>query len=87
MIEELGYHVDFFGQKGHYGVALMSREPALEVIRGLPGDDDDSQKRLITGIYRTPGGDEITVMNGYFPRAKAVSIPSSFLQSKSFMRT
>ncbi|WP_295538845.1 endonuclease/exonuclease/phosphatase family protein, partial [Thiolapillus sp.] len=32
MIEELGYHVDFFGQKGHYGVALMSREPALEVI-------------------------------------------------------
>ena len=30
-VEAMGYHVYHFGQKGHYGVALLSREPALSV--------------------------------------------------------
>ena len=84
MMEELGYHVDYHGQKGHYGVALMSREPALEVIRGLPGDDEESQKRLITGVYRTPGGEEITVMNGYFPQGESRDHPLKFPAKRKF---
>ena len=24
-VQQLGYHVEFFGQKSHYGVALLSR--------------------------------------------------------------
>ncbi|MBD3647566.1 MAG: endonuclease/exonuclease/phosphatase family protein, partial [Pseudomonadales bacterium] len=33
-VESLGYHVAFHGQKTHYGVALLSRTPPLEVIKG-----------------------------------------------------
>ncbi|WP_456377256.1 exodeoxyribonuclease III [Thiolapillus sp.] len=84
MIEALGYHVEYFGQKGHYGVALMSREPAIEVIRGLPGDDEDSQKRLITGVYKTPGGEEITVINGYFPQGESRDHPLKFPAKQKF---
>ena len=35
-ITALGYNVDFFGQKGHYGVALLSKVQATAVIRGFP---------------------------------------------------
>ena len=78
MIEALGYQVHYHGQKGHYGVALMSKEAPLEVIRGLPDDDDDSQKRLITGRFRTPGGEELVVMNGYFPQGEKRDHPVKF---------
>jgi exodeoxyribonuclease-3 len=84
MIEELGYHVDFHGQKGHYGVALMSRQPALSIIKGLPNDTDDSQKRLISGTYATPEGKEITVINGYFPQGESRDHPTKFPAKRQF---
>ena len=31
-ITVLGYNVDFFGQKGHYGVALLSKTKANTVL-------------------------------------------------------
>lgn len=46
-IEALGYHVLVHGQKGFNGVAILSREPATEVQRGLPGDDADEQARYL----------------------------------------
>ena len=30
-VEALGYHVEFFGQKSHYGVALLSKQPPIFV--------------------------------------------------------
>jgi exodeoxyribonuclease-3 len=35
-VEAMGYHVYFHGQKGHYGVAMMCKKPAIEVQYGLP---------------------------------------------------
>jgi exodeoxyribonuclease-3 len=35
------------GQKGFNGVAILTRQPATEVQRGLPGDDADEQSRYI----------------------------------------
>jgi exodeoxyribonuclease-3 len=35
------------GQKGFNGVAILSREPASEMQRGLPGDDSDEQARYL----------------------------------------
>jgi exodeoxyribonuclease-3 len=35
-IEALGYHVHYHGQKGHYGVALMSRQAPEEIRYGFP---------------------------------------------------
>jgi len=84
MIESLGYQVHYHGQKGHYGVALMSKEAPVEVICGLPGDDDDSQKRLITGRFRTPGGEEVTVINGYFPQGENRDHPVKFPAKRKF---
>ena len=38
VVETLGLVPEYFGQKGHYGVALLSRSPPLAVTRGLPAD-------------------------------------------------
>lgn len=46
-IEDLGYRVETFGQKGFNGVALLSRLPLEDVTRGLPGDEEDTQARWI----------------------------------------
>ena len=46
-IEAAGYHALVHGQKGFNGVAILSREPATEVTRALPGDAEDVQSRWI----------------------------------------
>jgi len=46
-IEATGYHVLVHGQKGFNGVAILSRTPATEVQRGLPGDDLDDHARYL----------------------------------------
>ncbi len=45
--EGLGYRVETHGQKGFNGVAILSRLPLEDVVRGLPGDDSDEQARWI----------------------------------------
>lgn len=35
-IESLGYHVEYFGQKAHYGVALLSKVAPIFVQKGFP---------------------------------------------------
>lgn len=73
-IEALGYHVHYHGQKGHYGVALLSRQAPLEVHKGFPSDGEESQKRFIWGRFADANGQPVTVMNGYFPQGKAAPI-------------
>ena len=33
VINEIGYHAEYWGQKGHYGVAILSRESQLILLR------------------------------------------------------
>lgn len=68
-VRALGYEAVFHGQKGHYGVALLSRVAPLRVMRGLPLDSEDAQRRLI-GIELPYGERTITVLNGYFPQGE-----------------
>lgn len=82
----LGLHVETFGQKGHYGVALLSKNPPLKVIRGLPNDPEDPQKRLITAVYNTPSGAPLTVINGYFPQGENRGHPIKFPHKQRFYR-
>jgi len=35
-IREMGYHAEVFGQKGHYGVALLSKQKAVDVQFNFP---------------------------------------------------
>ncbi len=48
-IERLGYQTVTHGQKSFNGVAILSRLPLEDVVRGLPGDDADEQARWIEG--------------------------------------
>src|SRR5699024_1307725 len=47
-LQEAGYHSVFAGQKTYNGVALLSREPASDVLLALPGFEDE-QKRFVAG--------------------------------------
>lgn len=65
-IEAAGYHAVFSGQKTYNGVAIISSTPAEDVVRGIPGFEDE-QKRIIAA---TVGG--VRVICGYFPNGQAV---------------
>ncbi|MHC5009479.1 MAG: exodeoxyribonuclease III [Planctomycetota bacterium] len=67
--EALGYHVEAHGQKTYNGVALISRRPLTDVVRGL-GDDPDHQRRLIAA---TAG--DVRVVCVYVPNGEAVDSP------------
>lgn len=47
VFEDLGYNVETHGQKSFNGVAILSKLPLEDVVRGLPGDDADEQARWI----------------------------------------
>ena len=64
-IEAAGYAVQFHGQKTYNGVALLSREGAVDVVKNIAGFDDD-QARVIAG---TVGG--VRCIGAYFPNGQA----------------
>src|SRR5476651_1647874 len=68
-VSKHGYHVYYHGQKGHYGVALLSREVPLAIRRGFATDELDAQRRIIMADFATPQG-ILTVVNGYFPQGE-----------------
>jgi len=82
-IIDMGYTVDFHGQKGHYGVALLSKVPATAIIRGFPTDNEDSQCRMIHGEYRV-NDKTIHVINGYFPQGEGRAHPTKFPAKEKF---
>lgn len=87
-VEAMGYRVEYHGQKGHYGVALMidtaqCGEPEA-IFKGFPDDGDDAQRRMI-GARLAPGGaTPITVWNGYFPQGENVEHPVKFPHKRAF---
>src|SRR5690606_23700009 len=76
-IQAMGYQVEYFGQKTHYGVAIMSKLPFKKVIKGFPGDEELAQRRFIGGHFDTPLG-EVVVLNGYFPQGESRDPPVKF---------
>lgn len=58
MFEDRGYNVETHGQKSFNGVAILSKFPLEDVVRGLPGDDADDHARWIEA---TVVGDEHAV--------------------------
>ena len=80
----MGYHPYYFGQKGHYGVALITREPLESVQYGFPSDEEDAQRRMIIGTLRHTDGSAITVLNGYFPQGENREHPTKFPAKEKF---
>lgn len=84
MTEGLGYRTHFHGQKGHYGVAMLSKREPVEVVKGFPSDPEDAQRRAITGRFVLPGGEEISVFNGYFPQGESRGHPVKFPNKRKY---
>jgi len=62
-----GYHIETLGQRSYNGVALLARAPIGDVLRGLPGDDGDTQARYLEG---TVAG--VRVASIYLPNGNPV---------------
>jgi len=75
-IAALGYRVEALGQRAYNGVALLSREPARDIVYGLPGFADE-QARYIEASFSSSGGTagdggEVRVVCAYFPNGNPV---------------
>lgn len=84
-IEALGYKASIHGQKGHYGVALLTKISPSSLQCGFPGDDSDSQCRIIHGKYEM-NGRSLHVINGYFPQGEGRHHPTKFPAKQKFYR-
>ncbi len=65
-IAAAGYQAQWFGQRTYNGVALLSREPALDVSRNIVGFDDE-QARVIAGTVNN-----IRIVGAYVPNGQSV---------------
>ncbi|MFY9178154.1 MAG: exodeoxyribonuclease III [Venatoribacter sp.] len=83
VVEALGYHVEHWGQKGHYGVALLSKEKPTFVQKGWPWDDEDAQKRIIHATYKI-NGEDWHILNGYFPQGESRKHETKFPAKEKF---
>ena len=83
-LKKLGYHIEFFGQKTHYGVALLSKHPFNRVLKGYPGEAEDAQRRFIGGDFTLPNGKNITVLNGYFPQGENQEHPTKYPNKREY---
>lgn len=74
VLEDLGYHCAFVGQKSYNGVAILSRQPLTDVRLGFGGvlpaasvGDLDDQKRVISGVLNGVRLVNLYVPNGSSP--------------------
>ena len=77
-IAELGYeHQAIFGQKTHYGVALLSKHPLEDVQLGFPWRAEDQQRRFVAARIKV-GRKSVHLLNGYFPQGESREHPTKF---------
>ncbi|MFY9476812.1 MAG: exodeoxyribonuclease III [Aquabacterium sp.] len=67
---QAGYHAHWFGQRTYNGVAVLSRVETTDVVRNIPGFEDE-QARVIAATVPHPKLGHIRVINGYFPNGQA----------------
>jgi exodeoxyribonuclease III len=65
--EAVGYHVLCHGQKTYNGVALLSREPLRDPVKGFGDGGDDAQARFLLA-----GAGDLKVGSVYVPNGQAV---------------
>lgn len=64
-----GYLTQCFGQRTYNGVALMSKRPAVDVVKNLPGLEDE-QARVITATV-----DGVRIIGAYVVNGQSVDSP------------
>ena len=73
VFEGMGYRVETHGQKSFNGVAILSKLPLEDVVRGLPGDDADEQARWIEATV--VGAKAVRVCGLYLPNGNPAPGP------------
>jgi exodeoxyribonuclease III len=66
-LEDEGYNLEYFGQKSYNGVAILARQRIEDVMRGLPDDAPDAERRVLGCIV----GD-FMVLDLYVPNGQEV---------------
>lgn len=61
---QIGYQAQCFGQKTYNGVALLTREPATDVVKNIPGFSDDMARVISANVQG------IRVIGAYFPNGQ-----------------
>ena len=84
-IKELGYQSVIHGQKGHYGVALLTKKTPSNQGKGFIDDNEDSQRRFVWCEYKTKNN-SILVLNGYFPQGEERNHPIKFPAKEKFYK-
>jgi exodeoxyribonuclease-3 len=79
-IEAAGYSVQWFGQKTYNGVALLSRQPAVEIVRNIPGFAD-TQARVIAGTVGDVRAIGVYVPNGQAPGTEKFEYKMQWLRA------
>jgi exodeoxyribonuclease-3 len=62
-LKEVGYHSVYSGQKTYNGVAIVSHEPATDVVTDIPGLDDP-QRRILAATIGDVRVIDLYVVNG-----------------------
>jgi len=73
--EDRGYNVEVHGQKTYNGVALLSKFPVDDVMRGLPGDKEDDQARYIEALIMPDNEAPVRVGGLYLPNGNPAPGP------------
>ncbi|MCY7293966.1 exodeoxyribonuclease III [Alteromonas sp. a30] len=83
-VQALGYNVYYFGQKSHYGVAIMCKQEPIDVQYGFPTDPEDAQRRMIMATFTLENGEQVRVLNGYFPQGESRDHEIKFPAKRKF---
>lgn len=76
---ELGYNVEFCGEKSYNGVAIISKAKALSVQKGFVGEPEGASKRLIEVKLESPIAKlPISILNVYIPNGSEVGAEKYF---------
>ncbi len=67
-VKAAGYDAVTFGQKTYNGVAILSRLPMSDVVRGMGDDVDDPQSRLIAATI-----EGVRVISAYMPNGGEIT--------------
>lgn len=73
--EDRGYNIAVHGQKTYNGVAFLSKHPIDDIIKGLPGNEDDEQARYIEALVLPEDASPLRVGGLYLPNGNPAPGP------------
>ena len=69
--KKIGYHSYHNGQKTYNGVAIISKKELIDVNSNIP-NFEDTQKRIISGIWVSDTNEHLYIVSAYVPNGQAI---------------